>query len=107
MPDRVRIGKMDRYLMAQSKVDTKTAKGGTSTVWSDAFAFFADQADVVTTETFSAIATIAPVTTTFITHFRTDLKRTMRIKQDADFWNIITIMRDGITMKIECQRMDD
>jgi len=107
MPDRVKIGSMDRYLVAQSKTETKSLKGGMIPVWVDSFPFFAAQSDDIVAETFSTIATIAPVTTTFITHFRADLNRKMRIKQDDDIWNIVTIARDGITMKIGCNRMEE
>lgn len=107
MPDRVKIGTMDRYLIAQSKEETKTGKGGMLNVWTDAFHFFAAQSDDVVTESFSALATIAPVTTTFTTHFRADINRKMRIKQGEDFWNIVTIARDGIMIKIGCNRMED
>lgn len=98
---------MDRYLMAQSKTETKSPKGQQIATWTDSFNFFAKQSDEAVSESFSTLLTIAPVTTTFSTHFRADLNRTMRIVQGADIWNIINISYDRLFMKIECQRMDD
>ncbi|MEI7524550.1 MAG: head-tail adaptor protein [Mariniphaga sp.] len=107
MPNRINIGEMDRFLTAQTKIQSKTAKGQVIAVWGDAFSFFAAQTDNAVTESFSTVAFIAPVTTTFTTHFRLDLVRTMRLNLEGDFWNILNITRDRIWMKIECQRFDE
>ncbi len=107
MPNRVNIGQMDRYLIAQTKTETKSSKGQIVPLWVDSFSFFATQNDNVVSETFSTVQFVAPVSTTFLTHFRPDLLRTMRLKLDTDYWNIINIARDRIYMKIECIRMDE
>ena len=98
---------MDRYVLAQAKTETKSAKGSVVAAWVDAFSFFAEQTDNIVNETFSTVAFIAPVTTTFTTHYRADLLRTMRLLVEGDYWNIINISRDHIWMKLECQRFDD
>ena len=107
MPNRVNIGEMDRYVTAQTKTQSKTSKGQVIADWVDSFSFFATQTDNAVTESFSTVAFIAPVTTTFTTHFRPDLVRTMRLNLEGDFWNILNIARDRIWMKIECQRFDE
>lgn len=107
MPDRVNIGAMDRYLTAQTKTEAKSSKGQMVPTWTDSFSFFATQNDNVVTESFSTLQFVAPVTTTFSTHYRVDLLRTMRLKLDGEYWNITNIARDRIYMKIECQRIDD
>lgn len=107
MPDRINIGKMDRYLVVQSKTETKSAKGQVIPVWTDSFPIYASQTDDIVSESFSKLGFVAPVTTTFSTHFRADLDRTKRLKIDGDYWNIISVARDRIYMKLECQRFDE
>ena len=107
MPDRISVGKMDRYITAQVKTETKSAKGQVVASWVDSFSFFASQDDTVTRETLSAIVTVSPVTTSFSTHYRSDLTRQMRLKSEGDIWMINSIIRDRFYIKIECQRMDD
>ena len=107
MPGRINIGAMDRYVLAQTKTETKSLKGSVIATWEDAFWFYAAQTDNIVNESFSTIGFVAPVTTTFSTHFRTDLVRTMRLIMDGEYWNIVNIARDRISMKLECQRMDD
>jgi len=109
MSDRVNPGTMDRYLVAQVKEGSKTLKGGISSTWTDAFGFFASSSDEVVSESFSAIAVIAPVTIEFTTHYRSDLTRSHRIKdENGDFWQVKTLSKSGMTsMKIGCERMDE
>jgi SPP1 family predicted phage head-tail adaptor len=107
MPDRVSTGKMDRYITAQVKTESKSAKGQVIATWVDVFSFFASQDDAVVRESLSAIATIAPVSTSFSTHYRSDITRQMRLKCEGEIWMITSIIRDRFYMKIDCQRMDD
>jgi len=107
MPNRIDIGKMDRLVVAQSRAETKSSKGQVTGDWVDAFSFFAAQNDVSVAESFSKIGFIAPVATILSTHYRADLVRTMRIKLEDEYWNIITISRDKIFMNLVLQRQDD
>lgn len=107
MSDRLDVGKMDRYLIAQVDTVTKSPGGQIKHTWTDSFPFWAEQSDDIVSENITEIATVATVTTIFITHYRPDLVRTMRIKQDSDFWLITNIQKDRITMKISCERLDE
>lgn len=110
MPDNLKIGSMDQWLTAQSKVETKDAKGKVTQTWTNAFNFFASASAVKSQENFSALATVAPETVMFTTHARNDLNRALRIKDvDSNYWEIILVRRisGNMYMEIECQRLND
>ena len=102
MRDRVKIYEMDRYLTAQLDVESKSKGGQIVHTWIDQFSFFASQADVTINENFSKQVYVAPATTTFTTHYRTDLNRSMRLKLDGEYWNIIGFTKDKFFVKINC-----
>lgn len=107
MPDRIKIYEMDRYITAQIDIELKSKGGQILHTWTDQFTFFASQSDVAINENFSKQAYVAPAITTFTTHFRQDLTRSMRLKLDGEYWSVIGFAKDKFFIKINCQRQDD
>ena len=107
MPDNLKIGKLEKYLTAQVKTESKSKSGQVVAVWSDAFNFYAKQSDIKTTETFVAQMTIAPSVVVFSTWFRSDLTRKNRIYDDGVYYQIIEVVKNKIYMDLYCHRIDE
>ena len=107
MPDNLKIGRMDVYLTAQVKTETKSAKGQVVATWTDSFGFYAKQSDIKTTESFVAQMTVAPSTVVFSTWYRDDLTRKNRIFDGDDYYLIVETVKNFTYMDIRCQRIDE
>ena len=107
MPDNLKIGKMDVYLTAQVKTETKTAKGQIVQTWTDSFCFYAKMTDIKTIENFVAQMTVSPSNVTYSTWYRNDLTRKNRIFDGDDYYQIIETSKNFVYINILCQRIDD
>jgi head-tail adaptor len=110
MSDLLKPGEMNRFLVAQSFSETKGAKGNLKKTWSDSFSFFASSTDESINEQFSQLETVGQVSIEFVTHFRSDLTRQNRIKdEDGNLWEIKTFSKskDGLSIRLGCQRIDE
>ena len=107
MSDSVKPGEMGRYVIAQSKDESKSTKGQIVQSWTDTFGFFASVSDKVISESFAVTGFTATGSIIFTTHYRDDLNRKMRIVYEGENYNIISVTRLGISyMKLTCQRID-
>ena len=107
MPDNLSVGKMDLYLTAQVKTETKSVKGQVVAVWADSFKFFASHSDTKIAESLVAKMTVAPVTVVFSTWYRPDITRKLRIYDGTDHYLVTEITRNKIYMDITCNRIEE